>query len=76
MSRKATGLKRPIVVNIGLTADEDELLSRESEETKTSKAELLRQGFFKNGSAKRLIELREKQKGLPVSMFRRDHAVA
>lgn len=80
MGRLKTGLRRRIPVLVYLSEDEDELLAREAyenassaeEQLAKSKTELLRRAFFRRIAAGRLDELRQKQKAMPVSMFRRE----
>lgn len=69
MGRPATGLKRPHPQVCNLSAEEFEALARESHETKKSRTELLREAYFRNGWRRRTIELRRKQRNLPVEWF-------
>lgn len=61
MSRAKTGLVRPYPLPVGLSLDEDELLTLLSIKTKRSKADLLRRGFFKKRWQETLIELRSER---------------
>ncbi len=59
MGRAKTGLKRPFAFPVGLSLEENEMLTQESRETKCSKAEILRNSYFKPSKKSRLNEIRE-----------------
>ena len=61
MSRKATGLLRPLIVPVNLTVDEDEMLARDAHDAGKSKTELMRESYFRGRWFDRLIVLRIKQ---------------
>lgn len=64
--RKPTGLKRPHIVQVALTADENEFVARWCYEHGISAATLGRMKLLRNGWKTDLNRLRLEQNGMPL----------
>lgn len=70
MPRLSNGPKRPIPFQLNFNLEEEEYSKRVSIDSDTSRAELLRNGFFKPNWRLHLKTLRIKQKGLPKRLLK------